>query len=178
MHRYWTSRHRKIQGFTLIEVLLWFMLLAAVVGGVFALSRTTFGVSNAQETANHVVTVATGVKRLTSPPYSDPNGLLADLITAKLAPANIVDRSSSPAVLRNSWGGRIYFGTGGSIFLVVVTDVPPEGCVLLAKTVNGPGFGGARKGLVKVYSGFPPNNTEVANLCGYTGTSTINFEFQ
>ena len=153
------------------------MLLAAVAGGVFALSQITFGVSNARDASNQIVVLATGAKRL-GPASADSLAVVADLITAKLAPADIIDNSTSPATLKTPWGTDYTFGRMSHRIYVEVPGVPLEECALMARSVNGPGFAGAWRAFTEMYTSFPPNNTEAANLCDYTGTDTLWFVFE
>ena len=124
------------RGFTLIEVLLWFMLLAAVIGGIFALSQSTFNTANASSESQIVNALQSGVKRIARGNYGT-SSLMADLEAANLVPANIIDNSGSTTTYPNSWGG-VYNVMGATAnYIVSSTNVPDESCIQILLTPTG-----------------------------------------
>ena len=124
------------RGITLIEALFWFMLLAIVAGGIFALSQSTFNTANASSETQIVNALQSGVKRIARGNYGT-SSLMADLEAANLVPANIIDNSGSTTTYPNSWGGVYNVMGATNTYIVSSTNVPDESCVQILLTPTG-----------------------------------------
>ncbi len=122
-------------GASLVEAVLFLVIVVVVVLGVFALFTGAFSSSKIQTEMSYVSTLAGDVESLyaTNPNYGTSD-ITASLTATKNAPPPMIQGST----LVNSWGGLVTITGATTSFTIAYAGVPQKECIQLAQVSINP----------------------------------------
>ncbi len=167
------------QGLTLIEALIWFAILAAVIAGVFALYSQTRNSNNAATVNKELSTIFAQTEQLFA---TEDTEQLADggnklALRLGIYPSSLKTTATGNTV-QNVFGGSVSItGFSPSGFSITYTNIPKgEVCNNIIKSQKAVGWdsvGGDDE--VTYNAGY--NITQVADYCGDNGDGVISLTF-
>ncbi|WP_206245878.1 type 4 pilus major pilin [Novosphingobium terrae] len=129
------KRHRQAQesrqfGASLIEALLFLLIVAIIAIGIFALFSNSWSSSKVQTETGYLQSIVSATQQFyaTNRDYGNAD-ITSALITTKAAPAPTIVGNT----LRNSWGGTITVVGNGDTFTVATTNIPAKECIQLSQ---------------------------------------------
>ncbi|QPH44284.1 hypothetical protein IYR97_01110 [Pseudomonas fulva] len=167
---------KSLAGLTLIEALIWFAILAAVVAGVFALYSQSRNSSNASTVNKELSTIFAQTEQLFA---SEDTAQLTDggnrlALNLGIYPSSLKTTSSGNTV-QNVFGGEVTIsGDSPSGFSVTYTNIPKgEVCANIVKAQKAVGWDSV--GDVKYNEDY--KISDVSGYCGSNGSGVISLAF-
>ncbi len=117
-------------GASLVEAVLFLVIVAVILIGVFALFSGAFSSSKVQTEMSYVQTLAGDVESLyaTNHDYGTAD-ITATLTSTKNAPSPMI----VGATLVNSWGGQVTVTGASTVFTISSAGIPQKECIQLAQ---------------------------------------------
>lgn len=129
-------------GASLIEALLFLLIVAIIAIGIFALFSNSWSSSKVQTETGYLQSIVSATQQLyaTNRDYGSDD-ITATLIATKAAPAPMIVGNT----LRNGWAGTVTVGGRNDTFSLTTTQIPAKECIQLAQisinpvglTING-----------------------------------------
>ena len=122
-------------GASLVEAVLFLVIVVVILLGIFALFTGVFSSSKVQNEMNYTQTLAGDVESLyaTNHDYGTTD-ITATLVSTKNAPSPMIVGTG----LVNSWGGAVVVTGASSVFTISSANVPQKECGQLAQVAISP----------------------------------------
>jgi type II secretory pathway pseudopilin PulG len=122
-------------GASLVEAVLFLVVVAVILIGVFALFSGAFSSSKVQTEMSYVQALAGDVESLyaTNHDYGTAD-ITATLTSTKNAPSPMI----VGATLVNSWGGQVTVTGASTVFIISSAGIPQKECIQLAQVSINP----------------------------------------
>jgi Tfp pilus assembly protein PilE len=128
-------REGRQAGASLVEAVLFLVVVVVILLGIFALFSGAFSASKVQTEMSYMQTLAGDVESLyaTNHDYG-----AADITSALTSTRNAPTPMIVGANLVNSWGGQVTVTGASTVFTIASTNIPQKECIQLAQVSINP----------------------------------------
>lgn len=130
---------RQQHGASLLEGIAYLGIAAIVILGAVSLLTTAFSGAESNRGSEEVLGLRTTIKKMYQGQYPTGVGTIAnDMSSVKALPTTlVVDTTTNPVTITNTWGGAVTFTGGTGTFTIQYTQVPADACASIITGSSG-----------------------------------------